>query len=66
MPVAAGFGHARDRSALTSQKRQRMLHPAANRHIFQVPAEQMWQMILREMGGKYASMSMIPEDLSLN
>lgn len=42
------------------------IHPATKRHIFQVPAEKLWQTLLREMGGKYASMSMIPEDLSLN
>lgn len=42
------------------------LHPASSRHVFETSSEKMWQSILREMGGKYASFSMIPEDLSLN
>lgn len=42
------------------------LYPASARHIFETPSEKMWQTILREMGGKYATLSMIPEDLSLN
>ncbi len=36
------------------------------KHIFETPAEEMWQSVLQEMGGKYASLSMLPEDLSLN
>lgn len=40
--------------------------PASNRYIFEIPPDKLWPTILREMGGKYASMSMIPEDLSLN
>jgi putative transcriptional regulator len=42
------------------------LHPATAHHIFHTPPEQLWQQLLREMGGKYATLSMIPEDLSLN
>lgn len=42
------------------------LYPASKRHIFQVPPEKLWQTLLREMGGKYATLAMIPEDLSLN
>lgn len=42
------------------------LHPGSPRHVFQTPPDKMWQTILREMGGKYATLSMIPEDLSLN
>lgn len=42
------------------------LHPARVEHIFDVPPEKLWQTLLREMGGKYATLSMIPEDLSLN
>jgi putative transcriptional regulator len=42
------------------------LCPAAARHIFETPPEKLWQTLLREMGGKYATLSMIPEDLSLN
>lgn len=42
------------------------LCPASDRHIFDIPVEKIWQTLLREMGGKYATLSMIPEDLSLN
>lgn len=42
------------------------LHPAQSRHLFSIPPEKLWQTLLREMGGKYASLSMIPQDLSLN
>lgn len=42
------------------------LYPASKKHIFNTPAEKLWQNLLREMGGKYATLSMIPEDLSLN
>ncbi|HSX04021.1 MAG TPA: YqgE/AlgH family protein [Rhabdochlamydiaceae bacterium] len=42
------------------------LHPGSSRLVFETPADKMWQTILREMGGKYATLSMIPEDLSLN
>lgn len=42
------------------------LHPASSRLVFDLPLEKEWQTILREMGGKYAILSMIPEDLSLN
>jgi putative transcriptional regulator len=42
------------------------LHPATSEHIFHIPPEKLWQQLLREMGGKYATLSMIPEDLSLN
>ncbi len=42
------------------------LHPASKHHIFETPPEKIWQNVLREMGGKYATLSMIPEDLSLN
>lgn len=42
------------------------LHPASKRHIFDTPPEKLWQTLLREMGGKYATLSMIPEDLSWN
>lgn len=40
--------------------------PATSQHIFETPPEKLWQTLLREMGGKYATLSMIPEDLSLN
>ncbi len=42
------------------------VHPASKRYVFEVPPEVLWQTILREKGGKYATLSMIPEDLSLN
>lgn len=42
------------------------LHPATAEHIFHTPAEKLWGKLLREMGGKYAPLSMIPDDLSLN
>lgn len=42
------------------------LYPASVKHIFHTPPEKLWQSLLREMGGKYATLSMIPEDLSLN
>ena len=45
---------------------QWFLHPASAKHIFYTPPEKLWQSLLREMGGKYATLSMIPEDLSLN
>lgn len=42
------------------------VYPASEKLIFQIPPEKLWQTLLREMGGKYATLSMIPEDLSLN
>lgn len=42
------------------------LYPATKEHIFDIPSEKLWQTLLREMGGKYATLSMIPEDLSWN
>jgi putative transcriptional regulator len=42
------------------------LHPGSTKHTFETPPDKIWQAILREMGGKYATLSMIPEDLSLN
>lgn len=42
------------------------LHPANKKYIFEMPANMLWKSLLRDMGGKYASLSMIPEDLSWN
>jgi putative transcriptional regulator len=42
------------------------LYHASSLHIFQTHPDKLWQTLLREMGGKYATLSMIPEDLSLN
>ncbi|MCB1114146.1 MAG: YqgE/AlgH family protein [Chlamydiia bacterium] len=43
-----------------------LLYPATAHHIFHTPPDKLWQTLLREMGGKYATLSMIPEDLSVN
>lgn len=45
---------------------QWFVSPSSAKHVFETYPEEMWQEVLREMGGKYASYSMIPEDLSLN
>ncbi|MEI8366140.1 MAG: YqgE/AlgH family protein [Parachlamydiaceae bacterium] len=42
------------------------IHPASAQQIFHTPPEKLWPTLLREMGGKYACLSMIPEDLSVN
>lgn len=42
------------------------IYPSSKYFIFEVAPEKLWQMILRQMGGKYATLSMIPEDLSVN
>ena len=42
------------------------LHKGLARYVFEVSPDQLWQTVLRDMGGKYASLSMIPEDLNLN
>ena len=42
------------------------LHPASKDILFETPPEKMWQLILKKMGGKYASIAMIPDDLNLN
>lgn len=42
------------------------IYPANAKHIFETPPEKLWQTLLRELGGRYATLSMIPEDLSLN
>ncbi len=42
------------------------LQPGSAKHVFETPSEKIGQAILREMGGKYATRSMIPEDLNLN
>jgi len=40
--------------------------PASSQHLFETEAAVLWQTLLKEMGGKYATLSMIPEDLSVN
>lgn len=42
------------------------IHPGSAKYIFDTPVDKVWQNILKDMGGKYATLSMIPEDLSLN
>lgn len=42
------------------------LHPSSYRYIFEVPPHELWQTVLKEMGGRYATLSMMPEDLALN
>lgn len=42
------------------------LFPGSEEFVFETAPDKLWQGVLREMGGKYAAMSMIPEDLSLN
>lgn len=42
------------------------LHRASKRHLFETPFSRLWQTLLREMGGKYKTLSMIPENLDLN
>ena len=42
------------------------LAPASAKYVFHPNPEKVWQLVLREMGGKYANLAMIPEDLSLN
>lgn len=42
------------------------LHRASKEHIFEIPPDHLWQSILKEMGGKYATLSTIPENLALN
>ncbi len=43
-----------------------LLQPAQASTIFTQDPTHLWQHTLRSMGGKYASLSLIPEDLSLN
>ena len=42
------------------------IHKASSDHIFNIPPEKPWRSLLREMGGKYATLSMRPDDLSVN
>lgn len=42
------------------------LAPGKRKHVFETGPEKVWQTVLREMGGKYTTYSMIPEDLMLN
>lgn len=41
-------------------------HKASKELLFDTDVETLWSKVLRDKGGRYASLSMIPEDLSLN
>lgn len=43
-----------------------LLYPATEKFIFTSTPDKLWQSLLRQMGGKFASLSLIPHDLSLN
>lgn len=42
------------------------LHPASAELVFQIEPGKIWQTVLKQMGGKYESLAMIPEDPSVN
>jgi len=42
------------------------IHPASAEYIFHTSHDKLWRTLLRDMGGKYATLSMIPDDLSVN
>lgn len=42
------------------------IHQANQHYLFEVPPEKLWRTLLRDMGGKYAPLSMIPDDLTVN
>lgn len=42
------------------------LHPASDAYVFNTPPEKIWKSILKDMGGDYAILSTMPNDLSLN
>jgi len=39
---------------------------ANSKHVFETPIEKLWEVCLKQKGGKFASLASIPEDLSLN
>jgi putative transcriptional regulator len=43
-----------------------LIYPGSKEIIFDTPRDQLWQTILKKMGGKYAGIASIPTDLSLN
>ncbi|NGX58319.1 MAG: hypothetical protein K940chlam3_01224 [Chlamydiae bacterium] len=43
-----------------------LIYPSSEELLFNVSPDVLWQTLLRKMGGKYATLSMIPEDLTLN
>lgn len=42
------------------------LYPASGELLFTTPPEKLWKTLLLRMGGRYATLSTIPEDLSVN
>lgn len=42
------------------------LHAATTDYIFHTHPDKLWATLLKDMGGRYAALSLIPEDLSLN
>lgn len=40
--------------------------PATKEAVFDIPSDKLWQELLLNMGGRYAVISTMPEDLSLN
>ncbi|MBM3191460.1 MAG: hypothetical protein FJZ63_02235 [Chlamydiae bacterium] len=38
----------------------------SHHYTFECPPEKLWQKVLRDKGGKYTTLSLIPEDLDLN
>jgi putative transcriptional regulator len=43
-----------------------LICPATEKMLFDTPPDKLWQQLLVSMGGKFATLSMIPEDLSVN
>ena len=42
------------------------IYPASKYYLFEVAPDKLWRTLLRNMGGKYATLSAIPDDLSIN
>ena len=42
------------------------LYPATKELLFETPPDKLWQGLLQRMGGRYAALSTIPEDPSVN
>ncbi len=42
------------------------LYPARAELVFEAPKETLWRTLLRALGGRFASLSTIPDDLTLN
>ncbi len=40
--------------------------PGSYEYVFTTPPESLWSIVLRDLGGKYASLSTVPENLLLN